>query len=182
MKKRNIYIIISVIGLIIIGGFIWYINDLHKGTARCIAAAQLMSKYGLCDENGIPCDSGEMGCLDLMYNPDVDIKEELDRRLKEGYYDKPKIKSAFFKKDNLIFRIYIPVCYRDENHRIVLDNAILHNEGRLFKSINIYAVKGQHEDTAILEFRDITTFEDCSLSFTINGEPVSITVLEDEEY
>lgn len=182
MKKRNIYLIISVISLILIGGLIWYIIDLNKKTAQCVAMAQIRSKYGFCDENGIPHDAGSMAYSDLMFNPNIDIDEEVERRLNEDYYNKPMIQSAFFKNNNLIFRIYIPVCYRDESHRVVLDNVILHNEGRLYKSINFYTVKWKHEDIAILEFefKGITKFEHCSLSFTINGVPVSIKVIDDE--
>ncbi|MCI9286288.1 MAG: hypothetical protein HFJ91_11015 [Muribaculaceae bacterium] len=51
----------------------------------------------------------------------------------------------------------------------------LHNNGKVYdvKKVN---VKGSNGNTFILEFRKFTEFSDCTLSFTVNGDPVSIDI------
>lgn len=51
----------------------------------------------------------------------------------------------------------------------------LHNGGKTYDVRNVN-VQGKEGNTFVLEFSKLTKFSDCRLSFTINGEPISIDI------
>lgn len=66
-----------------IGGVIWYMVDLKKKTTLCISAADELAKK-LRFEDGILTGenvNGTMAYLDLMYNKEHDITQEIEKRL-----------------------------------------------------------------------------------------------------
>lgn len=51
----------------------------------------------------------------------------------------------------------------------------LHNDGKEYEAKKV-CVKGNEGYTFVLEFKKLTEFSDCSLSCTVNGEPVNIDI------
>ncbi len=51
----------------------------------------------------------------------------------------------------------------------------LYNNGKVY-DVKKVDVKGNKGEIFVLEFKKFTEFSDCILSFTVNGEPVSIDI------
>ncbi len=49
----------------------------------------------------------------------------------------------------------------------------LHNKGKVY-DVKKVDVQGQKDLVFILEFKKLTKFSECSLSFTVNGKPMTI--------
>ena len=69
--------------------------------------------------------------------------------------------------------IEIPASDRDASNGLSVDNVKLYNNGETLTAKNVNAICGENS-TIIMEFKKLTTFKDCTLSFTVNGEPVSM--------
>ena len=67
----------------------------------------------------------------------------------------------------------IPASDRDASNGLSVDNVKLYNNGETLTAKNVNAICGENS-TIIMEFKKLTTFKDCTLSFTVNGEPVSM--------
>lgn len=66
-----------------IGGVVWYMADLKNKTTQCVSAAEELAKK-LRFEDGILVGenvNGAMAYLDLMYNKEHDITQEIEKRL-----------------------------------------------------------------------------------------------------
>lgn len=73
-------------------------------------------------------------------------------------------------------KIYIPNSYRDNNIGILLDNvALLHKHGGTIKAKAVYAYY-KDDNRYILEFEKISTLEDYTLSFSLNGAPFNLEI------
>lgn len=178
INKRKILIAIGIIGLFFIGVFTWYIIDLNEKTKQCVEAADELSQHFRI-ENGLPIGdsvSGSMACLDLMYNPNHDIAEEIEKRLKLQQAEFPQIIEINSADKTTKIKIYIPNSYRDNNIGILLDNvALLHKHGGTIKAKAVYAYY-KDDNRYILEFEKISTLEDYTLSFSLNGAPFNLEI------
>lgn len=63
----------------------------------------------------------------------------------------------------------------DLSQTTVIKDWKLCNNGKVY-DVKKVDVRGRNGNTFILEFKKLTEFSDCSLSFTVNGEPVSIDI------
>lgn len=72
-------------------------------------------------------------------------------------------------------KIEIPACDRDSQNGLSIDNVKLYNNGKMLSAKKVRAIWGENS-TIILEFKKLTKFEDCTLSFTLNGEAVSMNL------
>ena len=92
-------------------------------------------------------------------------------------------------------KIEIPASDRDANGGLSIDNVKLHNNGETLAAKKVDAKWGEKQGenrcknrcekigekigentTVILEFKKLTLFADCTLSFTLNGTPVTINL------
>lgn len=87
----------------------------------------------------------------------------------------PKFKELNNEHGKTTIKIEIPASDRDATNGLSVDNIKLYNNGEMLKAKKVDAIWGENS-LIIFEFKKLTTFEDCSLSFTINGEPVSIDI------
>lgn len=94
-------------------------------------------------------------------------------------------------------KIEIPASDRDADGGLSIDNVKLHNNGEILAAKNVDAKWGEKQGenrcknrcekscekscekigentTVILEFKKLTLFAGCTLSFTMNGTPVTI--------
>ena len=72
-------------------------------------------------------------------------------------------------------KIEIPASDRDASNGLSIDNVRLYNNGEMLQAKKVDALWGENA-TIILEFKKLKTFEDCTLSFTINGEAVCMDI------
>ena len=68
-----------------------------------------------------------------------------------------------------------PACDRDSQNGLSIDNVKLYNNGKMLSAKKVRAIWVENS-TIILEFKKLTKFEDCTLSFTLNGEAVSMNL------
>lgn len=85
----------------------------------------------------------------------------------------PKFKGISNKHGKTTIKIEIPASDRDERLGLSIDNIKLYNNGEMLTAKKVDAIWG-NDSTIIMEFKKLTTFKDCTLSFTVNGEPVSM--------
>lgn len=90
-------------------------------------------------------------------------------------------------------KIEIPASDRDADGGLSIDNVKLHNNGETLAAKKVDAKRGENRcenrcknrceknceksgesTTVILEFKKLTLFAGCTLSFTLNGTPVTI--------
>lgn len=87
----------------------------------------------------------------------------------------PQFRGLNNKHGKTTIKIEIPASDRDESNGLSIDNVKLYNDGKMLRANKVNAIWGENS-TIILEFKKLTTFEDCTLSFTINGKPVSMDI------
>lgn len=87
----------------------------------------------------------------------------------------PRFKELNNKHGKTTIIIEIPASDRDETNGLSVDNVKLYNNGETLPAKKVDAMLGENS-TVILEFKKLKTFADCTLSFTINGKPVSIDI------
>lgn len=87
----------------------------------------------------------------------------------------PQFKGLNNKHGKTTIKIEIPASDRDVTNGLSVDNVKLYNNGEMLTAKKVDAIWGENS-TIILEFKKLTTFADCTLSFTINGEPVSMNL------
>lgn len=85
----------------------------------------------------------------------------------------PQFKGMNNNHGKTTIKIEIPASDRDATNGLSVDNVKLYNNGEMLTAKKVNAIWGENS-TIILEFKKLTTFEDCTLSFTVNGEPVSM--------
>lgn len=85
----------------------------------------------------------------------------------------PQFKGLNNKHGKTTIQIEIPASDRDASNGLSVDNVKLYNNGETLNAKKVNAIWGENS-TIILEFKKLTTFKDCTLSFTVNGEPVSM--------
>lgn len=85
----------------------------------------------------------------------------------------PQFKGINNKHGKTTIKIEIPASDRDASNGLSVDNVKLYNNGEMLTAKKVNAIWGENS-TIILEFKKLTTFADCTLSFTVNGEPVSM--------
>lgn len=87
----------------------------------------------------------------------------------------PQFKGLNNKHGKTTIKIEIPATDRDITGGLSIDDVKLYNNGEMLTAKKVDAIWGENS-TIILEFKKLTTFEDCTLSFTVNGEPVSMDI------
>lgn len=87
----------------------------------------------------------------------------------------PQFKGLNNKHGKTTIKIEIPASDCDASHGLSVDKVKLYNNGEMLTAKKVDAMWGENS-TIILEFEKLTTFEDCTLSFTINGEPLSMDI------
>lgn len=95
----------------------------------------------------------------------------------------PLFKGLNNKHGKTSITIEIPSSDRDASNGISIDNIKLYNNGEILNAKKVKEInkkKDVQNDnlTMILEFRKLTTFADCKLSFTLNDEPVMMNIQE----
>ena len=87
----------------------------------------------------------------------------------------PQFKELNNKNGKTTIKIEFPES--DLSQFTVIKDWRFHNGGKAY-DVKKVDVKGDDGSTFVLEFKRFTEFSDCSLSFTINGKPVSINIQE----
>lgn len=87
----------------------------------------------------------------------------------------PKFKSLDNKHGKTTIKVEIPAFDRDSSNGFSIDNVRLYNKGKILNPKKVDAIWGDNS-TIILEFKKLKEFEDCTLSFTLNGESVSMDI------
>ena len=87
----------------------------------------------------------------------------------------PKFLSLNNKHGKTTIKIEIPASDRDETTGLSIEDVVLYNSGKTFQAKSVDAIWGDNS-TVILQFEKLTAFEDCTLSFSLNGEPVSLDI------
>ena len=90
-------------------------------------------------------------------------------------FSAPQFKGLNNKHGKTTIKIEIPATDRDITDGLSIDDVKLYNNGEMLTAKKVDAIWGKNS-TIILEFKKLTTFEDCTLSFTVNGEPVSMDI------
>lgn len=90
-----------------------------------------------------------------------------------GALASPQFKELNNKNGKTTIKIEIPDS--DLSQFTVIKDWRLHNGGKAY-DVKKVDVEGNDGNTFVLEFKRFTEFSDCSLSFTINGKPVSIDI------
>lgn len=85
----------------------------------------------------------------------------------------PKFKGLNNKNGKTTIKVEIPSSELAQTP--VIADWKLSNNGKSY-DVKKVDVKGRNGEIFILEFKEFTEFSDCVLSFTINGEPVSIDI------
>lgn len=85
----------------------------------------------------------------------------------------PKFKGINNKHGKTTIKIEIPASDRDASNGLSVENVKLCNNGETLTAKKVNAVWGK-DSIIILEFKKLTRFDNCILSFTVNGEPVSM--------
>lgn len=164
------------------GGLIWYIIDIQQKTKQCVEAAEELSRHYRIEDRLLVGDSvsGPMAYLDLMYNPDHDIDEEIEKHLELKESGIPQILEINSIDETTKFKIYIPDGYRNDKNTIVLDNVVLHKKGESKKAKAVYAYV-KDDDRYILEFDRISSLNEYILSFTLNDNPLHLVITNVKE-
>lgn len=89
----------------------------------------------------------------------------------------PIFKGMNNKHGKTTIKIEIPASDRDATNGLSIDNIELYNDGETLTAKKVDAKWGENS-TIIMEFKKLTDFKDCTLSFTVNGEPVSMDLQE----
>ncbi len=87
----------------------------------------------------------------------------------------PQFKELNNKNGKTTIKVEIPTSDRDASDGLTIDNVKLYNNGQMLKAKKVDASWGENS-TIILEFKKLKKFDDCTLSFTLNGNPVSIDI------
>ena len=87
----------------------------------------------------------------------------------------PQFKGLSNKHGKTTIKVEIPASDRDASNGLSIDNIKLHNNGKILSAKKVDAIWGDNS-MIIMEFKKLKEFEDCTLSFTVNGEPVSIDI------
>lgn len=85
----------------------------------------------------------------------------------------PKFLSLNNKHGKTTIKIEIPASDRDETNGLSIEDVVLYNDGKTFQAKKVDAIWGDNS-IVILQFEKLTAFEDCTLSFSVNGKPVWI--------
>ena len=76
-------------------------------------------------------------------------------------------------------KIEIPASDRDADGGLSIDNVKLYNNGKTLTAKKVNTKWGENNGentTVILEFKKLTLFARCTVSFTMNGTPVRINL------
>lgn len=87
----------------------------------------------------------------------------------------PQFKGLSNNHGKTTIKIEIPATDRDASNGLSVDNIRLYNNGEMLSAKKVDAIWGDNS-IIIMEFKKLTVFEDCTLSFTVNGEPVIIDI------
>ena len=87
----------------------------------------------------------------------------------------PQFKGLSNKHGKTTIRVEIPASDRDATNGLSVDNIKLYNRGEILSAKKAYAIWGDNS-MIIMEFKKLKKFENCTLSFTVNGDPVSIDI------
>ena len=87
----------------------------------------------------------------------------------------PKFMGLNNKHGKTTIKVEIPASDYDASNGLSVDNVKLYNNGEMLKAKKVDALWGE-SSIIILEFKKLKEFEDCILSFTVNGEPVCIDI------
>jgi len=87
----------------------------------------------------------------------------------------PEFLSLNNKYGKTTIKIEIPASDRDETNGLSIEDVVLYNDGIIAPNcIDLLCLKGF--TIVILQFEKLTAFEDCTLSFSVNGKPVSLDI------
>lgn len=87
----------------------------------------------------------------------------------------PQFKGLSNKHGKTTIKVEIPAADCDASNGLSVDNIKLYNKGEMLPAKNVEVIRGE-TSIIIMEFKKLTEFEDCMLSFTVNGKPVSIDI------
>ena len=87
----------------------------------------------------------------------------------------PRFESLDNHHGKTTIKIEIPASDRSATNGLSIDNIRLYNNGEILDAKKVDAIWGENS-TIILEFKKLTTFKNCILTFTINGHPVTMDI------
>ena len=87
----------------------------------------------------------------------------------------PQFRGLNNKHGKTTVKVEIPASESDTSNGISVDNIRLYNNGEMLTAKKVDAIWGENS-IIILEFKKLKEFDDCTLFFTVNGEPVSIDI------
>lgn len=87
----------------------------------------------------------------------------------------PKFMGLNNRHGKTTVKIEIPASDCDASNGISVDNVKLYNNGEMLRAKKVHAIWGENS-IIIFEFKKLKKFEDCILSFTVNGDPVNIDI------
>ena len=87
----------------------------------------------------------------------------------------PQFKGLSNKHGKTTIKVEIPASDRDATNGLSVDNIKLFNNGEMLSAKKVEAILGENS-MIIMEFKKLKKFENCTLSFTVNGKTVSIDI------
>ena len=87
----------------------------------------------------------------------------------------PQFKGLSNKHGKTTIKVEIPASDRDATNGLSVDNIKLFNNGEMLSAKKVDAILGENS-MIIMEFKKLKKFENCTLSFTVNGKTVSIDI------
>lgn len=87
----------------------------------------------------------------------------------------PQFKGLSNKHGKTTIKVEIPASDRDATNGLSVDNIKLYNNGEMLSAKKVEAILGENS-MIIMEFKKLKKFENCTLSFTVNGKTVSIDI------
>ena len=87
----------------------------------------------------------------------------------------PQFKGLSNKHGKTTIKVEIPASDRDATNGLSVDNIKLYNNGEMLSAKKVDAILGENS-MIIMEFKKLKKFENCTLSFTVNGKTVSIDI------
>ena len=87
----------------------------------------------------------------------------------------PQFKGLSNKHGKTTIKVEIPASDYDATNGLSVDNIKLYNNGEMLSAKKVEAILGENS-MIIMEFKKLKKFENCTLSFTVNGKTVSIDI------
>lgn len=89
----------------------------------------------------------------------------------------PRFKSLNNNNRKTTVKIEFP--FSELSQTTVIRDWKLYNNGKVYTVWNVNVERGNDGEIFVIEFPKQTKFSDCTLSFTVNGEAVSVDIIKE---